>query len=239
MRRPLAALALAAALIAPSGAGAVCRQALLMALDVSSSVDPEEYRLQVEGLAGALSDPEVKALLLSGTTAPVVLAVFEWSGRMDQRLLVGWTPLDGAAALDGVVAQLLTATRQGGTRPTAIGSALAFAGRLLEAGPACWERTVDISGDGKNNDGPRPRQGRKAAIYATTTVNALVIGTDAGFEDGEPSSEIGELTSYFRSEVIHGPDAFIETALGFADFGAAMKRKLLRELAVAVALQQD
>lgn len=234
MRRAAAALALLAMSTTP--AEAACRQALVMALDVSSSVDEEEYRLQLDGMAGALTDPEVKALLLAGVEAPVMLAVFEWAGQADQRMLLDWTPLDSDGALLAVAGRLAASDRREGTRPTAIGAALAYAGNLLAQGPECWQRTIDISGDGKNNDGPPPASGRNAAIFARITVNGIVIGDDSGSGGQEaPGGDVGELSSYFHARVIHGPDAFVETALGYADFGAAMKRKLLRELAVAVA----
>ena len=225
------------AFLLPSLAHTACRQALVLALDVSSSVDAQEYALQMQGLAGALLDGEVQALLLAQPSAPIVLSVFEWSGRFDQRLIVSQARLETQADLVRIATRLANQTRPPNTRPTAIGHALQFAGQLLATGPECWQMTIDISGDGKNNDGFAPGLGKQAAIFATTTVNGLVIGTDAPSPDRIVENEIGELTSYFRHVVIHGPEAFIETALGFEDFEAAMFRKLLRELSIAVAFQ--
>jgi hypothetical protein len=227
--------ALLLAILMAQNAQAACRQALVMALDVSSSVDVTEYQLQLTGLAGALNDPEVAQLLLSQPNAPIWLAVFEWSGRNAQRVIIPWQALETKADLSSISATLASQIQPGGTRPTGLGAALRFAGQLLLTGPDCWQRTIDVSGDGKNNDGIRPLLGKASAIYADTTVNGLVIGTDAPPGDQIPGNEIAELTSYYRQEVIHGPDAFIETALGFEDFQAAMTRKLLRELAIAVA----
>ncbi len=211
-----------------------CRQALVIALDVSSSVDAKEYSLQMQGLAGALLDAEVQALLLSQPQTPVNLAVFEWSGRHDQRVIIQWTALKTSADLIAIAGILARQPRPVGTRPTANGHALSFAVQLLDQAPECWEQTVDISGDGKNNDGYRPQVAKRGAGFAQTTVNGLVIGTDSPpYQVSE--DEIAELSSYYRHEVIHGADAFIEIALGFEDFEAAMKRKLLRELSLAVA----
>lgn len=235
MRGLVLAALLGLAVISRADAG--CRQALVMALDVSSSVDAEEYQLQMRGLAEALSDAEIRAMLLTNTASPVNLAVFEWAGRDQQRLILDWTAIDSGAALDAVTARLLGHRRQAGTATTAIGAALTYAGQLIKTAPDCWERTIDLSGDGKNNDGPRPRLGKRDPIYDGITVNGLVIGTDFGGNAKVPGEEIGELTSYFRAEILHGPDAFLETALGFSDFGAAMKRKLLRELSIAVAMR--
>lgn len=222
-------------LLLPSLANAQCRQALVMALDVSSSVDEQEYALQMQGLAGALLDPEVQALLLAQPSAPIVLSVFEWSGRFDQRLIVHPLRLETTADLNQVAALLTNQTRPTITKPTAIGHALQFAGQLLAAGPDCWQLTIDISGDGKNNDGFAPQHAKQAEIYSDITVNGLVIGTDFPSPDRIVENEMSELTSYFRHVVIHGPNAFIETALGFEEFEVAMKRKLLRELSIAVA----
>jgi hypothetical protein len=228
------ALFIALCLLA-SHAQAACRQALIFALDVSSSVDQAEYALQMRGLAGALLDVDVQALLLSQPSAPISLSVFEWSGRFDQRLVLDWRSIEDRADLLAIAAVLAAQKRPETTRPTAIGHALKYAGQRLQQSK-CWQLTVDISGDGKNNDGFRPGVGKQATIFDLITVNGLVIGTDAPSPDRVVENEIGELTSYFRHEIIHGPEAFIETALGFQDFEAAMKRKLLRELSIAVAL---
>lgn len=224
-------LALVSLLAWPGLAGAACRQALVLALDVSSSVDEAEYVLQMQGLAAALRDPDVQAYLLAQPEAPVSIAVFEWGGHFDQTLIIPWRSITSAADLDVIAATLGGRIRSGPIQPTSIGGALAYAGRLLETGPVCWQQIVDVSGDGKNNDGIRPKRGKQAPIYQTTIVNGLVIGDDT------PAAQvgIGELVAYYQAEVIHGPAAFTETALGFADYGRAMKRKLLRELSMAVA----
>ncbi len=232
------ASALGLAVLTAGSSAAACRQALVMALDVSSSVDAEEYHLQMRGLAEALGDPEVRALLLGGGP-PVNLAVFEWAGRSQQRLILDWTAIEDDAALDRVTGVLLMQRRTAGTSTTAIGAALAYAGQLIKRAPDCWERTVDLSGDGKNNDGPRPLLGKRHPVFDRITVNGLVIGMDFGGDHAVPGEEIGELSSYFRAEIMHGPDAFLESALGFSDFGAAMKRKLLRELSIAIAMNRN
>lgn len=216
-------------LLLASQANAACRQALIFALDVSSSVDAQEYALQMQGLAGALLDPEVQALMLSQPSAPVSLSVFEWSGRFDQRLIIDWTSINSAADLAAMAAKLTAQSRPDTTRPTAIGTALKFAGQKLAQRADCWKLTVDISGDGKNNDGFKPKIAKQAPLFDRITVNGLVIGADDPSGDRIVENEIADLSTYFRSVVIHGPDAFIETALGFQDFQAAMKRKLLRE----------
>lgn len=228
------ALILAACLAVVTGqtAGAeVCRQALALGLDVSGSVDAREYRLQMGGLAQALGSPAVRAALLEQVDAPVELLVYEWSGPKDQLTLVPWTRITSGLALDAVIAQLQTVTRREDATPgTALGVAMLYGAQHLSQRPACWRRTLDISGDGKSNLGPRPRTVKSRIEAQGITVNGLVIGADNPASGDTRQGEIAELSAYFTAEVIVGPDAFIEVALGFEGYAAAMEIKLLREL---------
>lgn len=204
-------------------AGAACRQALVLGLDVSGSVDAGEYRLQLEGLAGALTDPEVVAAFLAWPDAPVALSVFEWSGPLTQRVLVPWRVVGTAGDLNAVAARL-RGTVRGKPRAamdpsTAIGAAKRFGAGMLAEQAACWRRILDLSGDGESNSGPRPGEVRPAGIG----INGLVIG-----------ASVPPLAPYYRAYVIQGPQAFVEHAAGFAEFEAAMVRKLKRELQVVV-----
>jgi len=231
LRIGLRALSVSLAAIAGvTAAGADCRQALILALDVSGSVDDREYRLQLDGVATALDDGRVRGALLSMPETPVSLLVFEWSSGRFQRDIVPWTSLTGTAAIDRVIAVLAGIERIPAPQSTGLGAALEHAERRLAEAPGCWTRTVDISGDGKNNDWPAPRDVYGRGALPGATVNALVIGQDDARGDDDRQTNIPELMAYFRAEVIHGPDAFVEAALGYEDFAAAMTRKLLREL---------
>lgn len=216
-------------------AQSACRQALVLALDVSSSIDAAEYTVQMQGLARVLSDPEVQSLFLSNPDAPIDLAIFEWAGEVDQRLIADWTRIESSADLSRIAARLSSAAPPGGQKPTALGSALLFAARLLAERPECWQHVIDVSGDGKNNSGVDPAAAKQSPDFDGVTVNALVIGKAFETTDEIAGNRIAELTAYFHHDVIHGPDAFIETALGFEDFFRAMKKKLLRETAQAIA----
>lgn len=209
---------------------AQCRQALALGLDVSGSVDSREYRLQLNGLAVALEAGAVRKALLSTPEVPVRLAVYEWSGADHQRLLLDWTAIRSAADLDAISDRLRRTSRAQAPPGTALGAALNFGAALLERQQACWVRTLDISGDGKDNQGTHPRDVRPALAAAGLTVNALVIGADAPASGDMRQVEIAELSSYFRAWVISGPDAFVETALGYESYADAMTRKLIREL---------
>ncbi len=223
-------LAMMLALCAAAPAQATCRQALALGLDVSGSVDAAEHSLQMRGLANALLHPDVRAALLDMPQAPVMLAVYEWSGPQDQRLVVPWTAIDSTDALHALAQRLTDAPRMAGEPSTAIGAAMRFGALLLAQQPQCWRRTLDISGDGKSNTGPRPHMIRQEMIDQAITVNGLVIGVIDNRGDDHRQLHAAELTAYFRANVLTGPDAFVETALGFMDFEAAMVRKLLREL---------
>lgn len=222
-------LALVSGLL-PAASQADCRQALALGLDVSGSVDLREYRLQMDGLVTALNHPDVVDKLMAMPAAPVSLMVFEWSGPDDQIIVVPWTRIIDRSVLTEISTLLATTERRTSTPGTALGQAMQFGAAQLALQPDCWKHTLDISGDGKSNLGQRPRDVKAAIAAQQVTVNALVIGADAPATGDRRQVEIGELSSYFRAEVITGPDAFVQTALGFEDYANAMTLKLKREL---------
>lgn len=219
-----------ALILAAPPALAECRQALVLALDVSASVDAQEYRLQTGGLAAALRDVEVRQAFLARPGAPVSLAVFEWSGAAYQRLVLDWAEVTDEAVLDAAASAIERNPVPPDQTTTGIGSAMLYAGELFARGPACPERTLDISGDGQNNDWPRPEEARLDESLRGVTINGLVIGADFPIDHELNPNRMGALTNYYRNRVIKGLGAFVETAEDFDDFGNAMRRKLIREL---------
>lgn len=230
MKARMPALAASVWLALGPAADAACRQALALALDVSGSVDLREYRLQIDGLVSALNHPEVKSALLEMPDAPVALMVFEWSGPEDNRTLVPWTEIRGSDDLERISGLLATTQRRSATPGTALGQAMLTGERHLGEKADCWKRTLDISGDGHSNLGPRPREVRDGIGRAGITINGLVIGTESPVGADRQQSDIAELSAYFHDEVIVGEDAFVQTALGFEDYADAMTAKLKREL---------
>ena len=218
-----AALAGVALLAQPASA---CRLALVLAMDVSSSVDAAEDALQRQGLAQALMEPEVIAAFFASDD-PVAVSVFEWSGRYNQAMLADWTLVQSPADLAALSARIAGSIRSHNDFPTAMGHALGHAAGLLQRGPDCLFQTIDIAGDGINNEGFGPAEAYNAFPFADVTVNGLVVNA-ADFE-----GEVG-LISFFQNEVIRGPGAFIEIATSFDDYDRAMRRKLIRELGVQV-----
>jgi len=199
-----------------------CRLALVLALDVSSSVDAGEDRLQRNGLAAALLAPEVEAAFFASPN-PVALQVFEWSGQRNQTDLMDWMLIRSPADLRLAASTLAKSQRGTSDMPTAMGYALGYAAIKLQKAPDCLFQTIDMAGDGANNDGFSPGNAYAAFPFEGVTVNGLVIVAP----DTSP-------LAYYETEVIRGPNAFVEVAAGFADFENAMRRKLVRELSAQV-----
>lgn len=218
IRAAIAALSLIAA---PAGA-AECRLALALALDVSSSVSEAEDGLQRRGLAAALLAPEVEAAFFA-SPLPVALSVYEWSGRDNQKLLLDWRLIAAPADLYDAAARLGRSERSTQEFPTALGHALGYGATLIGRGPDCLYRTLDMSGDGENNEGFEPRQAYRTFPFEGVVVNGLVIEMPLETYDTD-------VAEYYRREVLHGPGAFVEIAESYDDYETALRRKLAREL---------
>ena len=214
-------------------AQAACRHALVLALDISGSVDEEEYQLQLNGIAAALVDDEIQDLILQFPQAPIELAIFEWNAPGQQELLLDWTVLDSEETLVRIAENFVRRPNFGGKRSTALGEAILYSKNLIDERAHCARRTIDISGDGRNNAGPQPWEVYAEIDMGDITVNALSIGQPfvslRGTVRQSPYSAEA-LQRYFIREVIHGPDAFAELALGYQDYARAIKRKIIREL---------
>lgn len=220
--RLLASVASALICLPLAASAAGCRLALVLAMDVSSSVDAAEDTLQRKGLAAALASDEVRKAFFA-QDVPVALAIYEWSGRYNQELLVDWTVIDSQGTLSGVAERVARSTRSHNDFPTAMGYALGFGGALFERAPDCLYRTLDMAGDGQNNEGFGPQLAYQEFGFDGVTVNGLVVNA-ADFE-----AETG-LIAFYEAEVLHGPGAFLIVANGFDDYERAMRRKLEREL---------
>lgn len=210
-------LALGAAL--PGAAAAQCKLALVLALDISSSVNGREYQIQLQGLADAFRVPQVQQAILAPEGSGVAVLAFEWSGEGMQRPIAGWSMLDSEASIGAFADRLSAHQRSAHDQPTAIGDALRYAaGRFLD-GPDCLRRTIDISGDGSNNDGPSPEVFRAQGVLDGITINGLVI------QGAYPNPAI-----YYRAKVMQGPNAFVALARDFDDYPSVIIGKLLREI---------
>lgn len=224
-------LALAVALLAlPLAVEAKCRQALALGLDVSGSVDAVEYDLQLRGVAKALRQQSVQDAFLAFPDAPVRLYIYEWSGLFSQTEIVPWVEITNADTLADIASFLETPEARPRQAETAVGIAMLYGAKALSIQSECFRRTLDISSDGKSNTGPAPADLQRDPMLEGLTINALVIGLRAPVSDVPRSDTVAELSRYFRSDVIRGPDAFVEVAFGYQDYARAIEQKLLREL---------
>lgn len=228
-RARLALLAACATLAGSTAAEAGCRQALALGIDVSASVDLFEYALQRDGLAFALADPEVRRALLSVPGDPVALMAYQWTGLGSQVTLLPWTDMTDDASILAFAAGIGGIRRGRLPAETAIGDAMIFARDQFGLRPDCRQLTLDLAGDGVSNSGPEPITIEMRANGLDVTVNELAIAGPIGHGD---SITIAELSAYFLRNVVRGTGSFVETAIGYGDFRAAMTRKLLKEIAV-------
>lgn len=218
-RRAVAVTALFFGLTPLESLAEQCDLALVLALDVSKSMDTTEFTLQIEGTAAALNDPSVQSAILN-QGSHVAITAFEWSGETHQVLVDDWTMLRTRQDIEDFASSVLMHARGGRGKHTGTGTALEFAYQQLERGPACLRSVIDVSSDGYNNDGMSPEEFYASVPFDAFTVNALVVGGK--------SRPI--LWRYFETEVAYGPGAFSIATTSFADYAEAIKEKLLREI---------
>ncbi|MFO1088226.1 MAG: DUF1194 domain-containing protein [Hyphomicrobiales bacterium] len=217
------ALALALALLLgasmPAAAGQPVSVELVLAVDVSVSVNDSEYALQMSGIANALRRPEVKRLITEQDEG-VALTVMQWAGTATVEQVVPWRLLRTDADIEAMAHGIAVAPRAALSYYTAPAFGILGAMRLLERnGFDGAERKIDVSGDGRRNTGPPASAARTLAVAAGITVNGLAIETD--------DATLGD---WYGREVIGGPGAFVMRVSSFEGFGDAMARKLYREL---------
>lgn len=206
---------------------------LVLAVDVSGSIDPEEAALQRSGYVSAFRNPKVKAAILSGAFGRIAISYVEWAGDLYQRTSIGWTLLDSARQID-TFADRLDALGFHSAQWTAIGAAIDHSARLFDgSGFQGTRRVIDVSGDGVNNRGRAVQAARDEAVAAGIVINGLPILNDRPNPWGGAPTR--NLDAYYRENVIGGPGSFIVPALGFEAFADAILAKLLLEIAGAPA----
>ena len=205
--------------------GNSCDLALVLAMDASSSVNSDEYALQMKGMASALLDTEVTEAILS--LGGMYMAAFEWNGTRNQKMLFEWSQLNTEADIFALAEALATHVRNSEKSPTALGSAIGYAHRLFPLLPTkCFRQVIDVSGDGLNNEGIPPKQVLKLWDFSKITVNGLAINGSDPLHD----SAHEDVMTYYRRNVLHGNGAFLVIAENFESFEEAMKKKLLKEI---------
>lgn len=198
-----------------------CGVALALTIDVSGSVDADEYNLQMGGLAAALRDGLVADALIAEKAAVMVV---QWSGKSRQSVVVPWTRVQSIEQADALADQVETVPRAWRNFSTGIGEALAFTANQFGAVADCGRYVIDVSGDGKSNEGAAPEDIKDALAAAGFTINGLAIEGDTE-----------NLTEYYRQNVIVGPSAFVLPSFGFEDYPEKIKRKMIREVTKQIA----
>ncbi len=205
---------------------------LVLAADVSRSIDEVEFNLQRKGYAAAITDPQVLRAIVGGRHHAIAVTFIEWSGAADQNVVVDWTVVRDEEAAGSVAATMLAAPRSFLGR-TSISAAIDFAmERFAAATVDSDKRIIDISGDGTNNAGRAVTEARDQAVAAGVTINGLaIINTQANPGYAFHTQPPGGLPKYFEENVIGGPGAFLLKVDNFDTFAAAMTRKLVTEIA--------
>jgi hypothetical protein len=225
-------LAAGALLPAPAFAADDVDLLLVLAADVSRSIDAAKFQLQREGYAAAISDPRVLETIKGGHLGRIGLTFVEWSGVGAQHVVIDWMAIgDGAAAKD-FGDKLLEAPRSFADR-TSISGAIEFAMDAYTHSPfASGRRVIDISGDGTNNAGRDVGSARDDAVAQGVTINGLVILSENPMSwNPDHTNPPGGLDNYYRNNVVGGPGAFVMVAKDFNSFGQAMIGKLIAEVA--------
>ena len=201
---------------------------LVMAVDVSGSITPEEALLQRQGYRAAMTDPEVLAAITSGPRGAIAVAYIEWAAVDRQSLTIPWTRIAGSTD-GGAWADRLDKSPQQSIRWTSLSGALTFSSQVLDESPfASSRRVIDVSGDGPNNSGPPPEPVRDRLVGQNVTINGLPIRNPRytfGLAEGQT------IEGYYRDSVIGGDGAFFILASDFSAFGQAIRRKLIQEIA--------
>lgn len=235
MRRCMPALILTAVLLAaPIPATAQMTEVdleLVLAVDISRSMDLQEQRIQREGYVSAFRHPEVIRAIGSGEIGKMAVAYVDWAGVAHQSLLVPWTVI-GSEADAFAFADKLSVVETTRERGTSISSGLQFAAELFEtSNVAGLRQTIDVSGDGANNMGPPVVPARDSVVAQGITINGLPIMLRPSLAASIEPFGIADLDVYYEDCVIGGPGAFMITVREVSQFQAAIRRKLVLEIA--------
>ncbi len=206
--------------------------ALVFAADVSRSVDDDEFKLQRQGYATAITNPRVLQAIAAGPHGAVAICFIEWSGPEEQQVVAEWTVVRDGESAAAFAATLLSAPRSFVGR-TSISAALDFSRAYLgKTDVAAERRVIDVSGDGTNNSGRPVLDARDETVMAGITINGLAIINEhpnpGYFAHTQPPEGLPE---YYRQNVIGGPGAFLLVVQDFSTFGDAITNKLVSEIA--------
>ncbi len=204
---------------------------LVIAVDVSYSVEPDDLAAQREGYAKAVVSEEFLRALRAGPIGKIALTYFEWSSTKDQKIVVPWRQIDGPEAAEAVATEIIQAPIRRGSR-TSISSAITFAVPLFAQNPYRGSRRViDISGDGPNSNGDPVTTARDMALQQGIVITGLPIMTNATPPDRADFQHIDHIDWYYEDCVIGGPGSFVVPITDREHFNEAIRTKLALEVA--------
>jgi hypothetical protein len=204
---------------------------LVLAVDVSYSMDPEEQALQREGYIAAITSPEFMRALREGMHAKVAMTYFEWAGSHHTQVIVPWRVIDGPETADAFAADIARARYTRASR-TSVSTALLYGASLFDnSGFRGLRRVIDVSGDGVNNNGPLVTMARDDVLAKGITINGLPIILKRSMTS---SFDIDNLDLYYEDCVIGGPGSFVIPIRARDQFKEAIRTKLVLEIASIV-----
>jgi hypothetical protein len=201
---------------------------LILAVDVSYSMDMDELAIQREGYAQAIVSKEFLQALKTGPNGKIAITYFEWAATGDQMIIIPWRVIDGPESADAVSEEIMKTPVRRASR-TSISGAINFAMPLFDENPyKGLRRVIDISGDGPNNNGPPVTGARDAALAKGITINGLPIMVK---EPSYSTMDIDNLDFYYEDCVIGGPGSFVVSIKDRDKFKEAIRTKMLLEVA--------
>jgi hypothetical protein len=201
---------------------------LILAVDVSYSMDMDELAIQREGYAQAIVSKDFLQALKTGPTGKVAVTYFEWAASSDQKIIIPWRVIDGPESADAVAAEIMKTPIRRASR-TSISGAIHFAMPLFDQSPYHGlRRVIDISGDGPNNNGTPVTLARDEALSKGIVINGLPIMVK---EPSYSTMDIDNLDFYYEDCVVGGPGSFVVSIKDREKFKEAIRTKLLMEVA--------
>jgi hypothetical protein len=200
---------------------------LILAVDVSRSIDEDEAKLQRQGYIDAITDKNVILAMLGGEKHRIALAYVEWAGSAYQQTIIDWTLIDSPEAARRFADKLAESPRSAEMWTSISAGILYCAAKFENNGFEGKRKVIDVSGDGRNNSGPDMATAREAVLSKGISINGLPVVNDRP-NFGRPPER--DLDIYYEQNVIGGPGAFMIVAKDFSDFTRAVRAKLIREI---------
>lgn len=201
---------------------------IVLAVDISYSMDPEEQRLQREGYVKAITSPEVLDAIRKGLVGKIAVSYLEWAGHHERQVVIDWRIIDGPESAQAFAAELQSKPYRRAFRTSISGAIQASVDLLEKSGLRSLRRVIDVSGDGSNNNGPHVEIARDDALAKGIVINGLPIVIP---RQNTRYVDIPNLDAYYQDCVVGGPGSFVIPITNPEEFVTATRRKLILEVA--------